>query len=78
MILFGILGLLIISYALWVRDEIRQNNLFIIGGAFLLVYSLAIDEAIFVALQLVFIISAVLELVKIREGRTHHGHEKRN
>jgi len=69
MILFGIAGLLLISYALWVRDEIKQNIFFIAGGVSLLIYSIAIQENVFIILQAVFIISATIELIKIRKRK---------
>jgi len=66
MITFGIAGLLIIAYALWVKNEKIQDALFIIGGACLLVYSAYIKDTIFIVLQVIFIISAFLELLKLR------------
>ena len=65
MIAFGIIGLLLISYALWITNEKIQNVVFIIGGASLLVYSILIADPIFIILQSVFILSALVELVKI-------------
>ena len=66
MIIFGIVGLLIITYALWVKNEKVQDALFIIGGACLLVYSIYINDTIFVVLQIIFMLSAFLELLKLR------------
>ncbi len=65
-IIFGIVGLLIVSAAIWVKREKNQDVLFVIGGICLLIYSLSIDSYIFVILQLVFIISSSLELVRLR------------
>ncbi|MBI4117955.1 MAG: hypothetical protein HY455_00190 [Parcubacteria group bacterium] len=70
MITFGIFGLLAVSCALWVRDEVKQNIVFIIGGISLLIYSVSIDEIIFVILQAVFIISATVELAKIKKEKS--------
>lgn len=67
MITFGIVGLLLISRAVWVRDEKWQNILFIIGGTSLLVYSVNLGDKIFIILQLVFIASALSELLKLRK-----------
>ena len=66
MITFGIVGLLTISYAIWLKDEKWQNILFIIGGASLLVYSVNLGDKIFIILQLVFIASALSELLKLK------------
>ncbi|MFA7309050.1 MAG: hypothetical protein WC045_03190 [Patescibacteria group bacterium] len=69
MIIFGIIGLLGISAAVWVKDERRQDILFIIGGAFLLAYSIYINDAIFIALQIIFIVSTLFELIKINKTK---------
>ena len=65
MILFGIVGLLLISYALWVRNEKQQDLIYVIGGLALLIYSWWIGDVIFIILQIIFIISSALELIKI-------------
>ena len=65
MLYFGVIGLLCISYALWVKNEKRQDILFIIGGLFLLLYSYSIGDIIFITLQVVFILSALVELIKL-------------
>jgi len=64
MIIFGIIGLLVISYAVWVRKEKPRDEWFIFGGTMLLVYSISIHDPVFIILQIVFIISALLELIK--------------
>ena len=64
MITFGIIGLLIISGSLWIKNEVKQNILFICGGVSLLLYSIYIDDMVFIVLQCVFILSAGLELLK--------------
>ncbi|MDP3731267.1 MAG: FaeA/PapI family transcriptional regulator [bacterium] len=69
MTIFGIIGLIIISAAVWIRNERRQNIFFIAGGLFLLVYSLSIQSAIFSILQIVFVVSALIELAKLSGPR---------
>lgn len=66
MITFGIVGLLLISRAVWLKDEKWQNILFITGGVSLLVYSINLGDKIFIILQLVFITSALAELLKLK------------
>ncbi|KKQ76931.1 MAG: hypothetical protein US98_C0019G0009 [Parcubacteria group bacterium GW2011_GWC1_38_6] len=66
-IIFGIVGLLIISLAIWLKSERRQDILFVIGGASLLVYSISIKDVIFIILQIVFLISAFVELLRLRK-----------
>ena len=65
MIIFGIIGLLLISYAVWLKNEKQQDFLFIAGGLSLLIYSIFIQDTIFIVLQIVFIISSFIELVKL-------------
>jgi len=64
MIYFGIIGLIIISYAIWLKNETKQNVLFVIGGVCLLIYSFLIDNLIFMILQAVFVLSAAIEIAK--------------
>ncbi|MDP3948972.1 MAG: YgjV family protein [bacterium] len=64
-IIFGIIGLLIISFAIWFRNERKQDILFVIGGVSLLIYSISIGDFIFIILQIVFIISASIELLQL-------------
>jgi len=67
-IIFGIIGLIIISIAVWIKNEKKQDLLFIAGGVSLLVYSLSIRDAIFSVLQVVFIVSAFVELIKLKQN----------
>ena len=65
-IIFGIIGLLIISYCVWVKNERQKDLLLILGGLSLLVYSISIHDAIFIILQIIFIISAfVAEFIQL-------------
>lgn len=66
LIIFGIIGLLLISFSIWLKNERRQDILFVVGGASLLVYSISIGDVIFTILQTVFIVSALIELAKLR------------
>lgn len=60
----GVIGLITISFAIWIKNEKRQNLLFAAGGACLLVYSISIENVIFSVLQLVFVTSALVEIAK--------------
>jgi hypothetical protein len=66
---FGIIGLVLISIAVWIKKEKKQDLLFLLGGAFLLVHSLSIHDKIFIILQVVFMASALVELVKIKKRK---------
>lgn len=65
----GIIGLMSISTAIWIKKENRQDLLFIIGGCFLLIYSIGIGNIIFSILQVIFIISASIEIFKLKNYR---------
>ena len=64
--LFGISGLVLVSLAVWIKNEIKQDLLFITGGLLLLIYSLYLNNWIFSVLQFVFILSSCLELIKLK------------
>jgi hypothetical protein len=61
--IFGIIGLILISIAIWQKEK-RQDELFVIGGLTLLIYSYSLHNVIFIILQIVFILSAIIELLK--------------
>ncbi|MFA6136327.1 MAG: hypothetical protein WC705_03155 [Candidatus Paceibacterota bacterium] len=61
--IIGGIGVLIIALAIWIKKEGVQDILFIIGGAFLLAYSVYLNNIIFIVLQCIFIISSFLEIV---------------
>jgi len=63
----GIIGLLIVSVSIWDKKEARQDVLFVVGGMLLLIYSVSIGNAIFSILQVVFMLSALVELLKIKK-----------
>lgn len=65
MIIFGIIGLIAISLAIWIKKEVQQDILFLLGGAALLVYSIYIGDMIFIVLQVVYIVSVSFELIKL-------------
>jgi hypothetical protein len=67
--LFGIIGLVVVSISIWVKKEKRQDLFFILGGLFLLVHSIGIKSWIFSILQIVFIVSALIEFLKLRRRR---------
>ena len=50
--IIGALGLVVISWAVIIKKERRQDKFFILGGIFLLAYSIYIREWIFILLQM--------------------------
>ena len=65
--IFGIVGLLGITIGVLARNNMMQNGLFILGGVFLAVYSIAIENTIFLVLQIVFTIAAIYDLIASRK-----------
>jgi len=63
--IFGILGLILITIAIWQKEK-WQDWLFIVGGLALLAYSYSLHNVIFIILQIVFILSALFELFKLK------------
>ena len=64
--LIGALGLVIISIGILIKKEETQDISFIIGGVCLEIYSIYIQNVIFIILQLVFIASATYELINLK------------
>lgn len=58
----GAAGLLIVAIGILLKNRQRQDILYVVGGGCLLVYSIYINNPIFIVLQLVFIFSAVYDL----------------
>ncbi len=70
--LLGALGLLLITAGVLVEAERKRNLFFIAGGILLEIYSVSIQDIIFIALQLVFILAAAYEewiLYRKKENR---------
>ena len=66
--LIGALGLVLICAGLLLKNRKHQNILYIIGGVCLEVYSIYLRDTIFIILQIVFIIAAVYDLLKIKKS----------
>ncbi len=66
--IFGVIGLLLITWAIFAKNEIKQDIIFVLGGLGLLVYSISLRDPIFIPLQIVFIIASLYEILKIKSG----------
>lgn len=62
----GIVGLLLVASGVVLRKAGRRDTLFILGSILLFGYSIAINDMIFAALQLVFASSALYDLLRTR------------
>lgn len=67
--LAGIAGLLLIIAGVIVTQREREDILYILGGAFLLAYSISIRDPIFIVLQAVFICAAGYDLARLKLGK---------
>lgn len=65
----GVMGIISITAGIFSKKEMHQDILFVMGGVAMLVYSIFVGDAIFVALQLVFIASALYEMWEMGERR---------
>jgi len=65
--IIGILGLLWIILGIVEKRRKGQDKHYILGGILLLVYSIYIEDWVFIILQIVFIITAFYDLSKNRK-----------
>lgn len=66
--IIGALGLILISVGLLIKDRKKQNALYVLGGVGLEIYSISIRDTIFVILQIIFILSAVYDFIKLTKA----------
>ena len=66
--LIGGVGLLLISLGLVLKNRKREDALYIIGGICLEIYSIHIQDVIFIVLQIIFIFFAVYDRFKVRKS----------
>ncbi len=62
--IIGAIGLLLISVGVLGTDRRKQNYLYVLGGVSLEVYSVYLQDPIFIILQVVFIGAALYDLFK--------------
>jgi len=65
----GVLGLILITVGVLIKSEKKQDIFFILGGLALLVYSIFINDWIFIVLQIVFILTAAGELIRLQRKK---------
>jgi len=68
--LIGALGLVGIISGVLIKNEKQQDVAFIIGGILLLIYSSYIRDLIFIVLQVVFILVALVELIQLSRRKS--------
>ncbi len=65
----GVIGVLLITYGIFVKKEIRQDIVFALGGIFLLAYSSYLRDPIFIPLQIIFTLASLYEIFKLRNKK---------
>ena len=64
--IIGAFGLLTISFGILNKSRKTQDILYIFGGICLEIYSIYLRDLIFITLQIIFTLSAIYDLIKIR------------
>lgn len=64
--LLGVLGLLLITAGILIRNRKHEDILYFLGGLCLLAYSISIRDWIFITLQVVFIAAALYDYLRMR------------
>lgn len=65
---FGVLGLIAITYATFSKKQ-SSRDLFLIGGGMgLLVYSISLKDPLFIPLQIIFILAAGYHLYQLKRN----------
>lgn len=65
----GIIGLLLIIIGIIAQRRKSRDEIYILGGLMLLIYSIHIKDIIFIILQIVFVIIASYDLIKKRKSK---------
>lgn len=68
---FGVIGLLLITYSIFINKEVKRDLISGLGGVFLLAYSIYLKDLIFTILQLIFIISSLYAAKKLSAAGHH-------
>lgn len=64
---FGIVGLLLITYGVLSKFPLIEKKYFIFGGIFMTIYSLFMGDLIFILLQIVFLSASIYKFFKIKK-----------
>lgn len=67
--ILGIIGLLLITWGIFVKQEKQQDWIFALGGAGLLAYSIHLRDPIFIPLQVVFILASLWEIYTLSKKK---------
>lgn len=62
--IIGALGIILISIGIISKNRKRQDVFYVLGGVCLEIYSIYLQDCIFIVLQIIFILAAVYDLIK--------------
>jgi lipid-A-disaccharide synthase-like uncharacterized protein len=65
----GVVGLLLITLGIFIKDVKKRDKIYIIGGSALLLYSAYLKDPIFIPLQVFFILSSIYHIHTIKKKR---------
>ncbi len=65
--IIGIIGLLCITRAIFVKDETQQDWWFVAGGVLLFYYSYTLGDVVFMALQVIFTLASLYEIYQLKK-----------
>jgi|AntAceMinimDraft_4_1070372.scaffolds.fasta_scaffold15865_3 hypothetical protein len=66
-IFFGILGLILIIWGIFLKLNLKRTIIYIIGGISLLIYSISKKDFVFIVLQCFFILASLIEFFKLKK-----------
>jgi len=67
--IFGVLGLLLITAGIFIKDVKKRDRVYIVGGSALLLYSAYLKDPIFIPLQAFFILSSFYHIHSIKKKK---------
>ncbi len=67
--ILGALGLIMIIWGTFEKDLRHRDRIYVIGGSGLLIYSLYLKDPIFIPLQIIFILAAIIHIYTIKKKR---------
>jgi len=64
--LIGAMGIILIAFGILMKKRKRQDIMYMSGGICLEIYSIYINDMIFIILQIMFTLAAAYDFVKIQ------------
>ncbi len=61
--IIAVVGLLILTYGILTKKDSQRNLFFLIGGTFLIIYSVYIRDMIIISVQIIFTLAAGYKII---------------